>query len=124
MSFRTPLSRVEGLGSARSGTEHFWKQRVTATALIPLTIWFLAAMLGLVGADQTAVMAWLHAPVHAVLMILFILAALKHMTLGVQVVIEDYVPREGQKIALLMLNRAFAWIVGAASLFAMYQLTR
>ncbi len=123
MSFRTPLSRVEGLGSARSGVEHFWKQRVTATALIPLTIWFLVAMLGLVGADRASVIAYLHQPVHAVLMILFILAVLIHMALGVQVVIEDYVPSEGRKIALLMLNKAFAWIVGAACLFAMYRLT-
>ena len=101
MSFRTPLSRVEGLGPARSGVEHFWKQRVTAVALIPLSIWFAIAVLGLVGADRDTVVAYLHQPVNAVLMILFILAALMHMMLGIQIVIEDYVPNEGQKIALL-----------------------
>ncbi len=123
MSFRTPLSRVEGLGAARSGVHHFWKQRVTATALIPLSIWFVVAMLGLVGADRDTALAYLHDPVHAVLMILFILAVLMHMVLGIQVVIEDYVHHDGQKIVWLMLNRAFAWVVGAACLFAMYRIT-
>lgn len=123
MSFRTPLSRVEGLGAAHSGVEHFWRQRATATALIPLSIWFVIAALGLVGADRATVLAYLHEPVHAVLMILFILAVLMHMVLGIQVVIEDYIPHEGQKIALLLLNRAFAWAVGAACLFAMYRIT-
>lgn len=123
MSYRTPLSRVEGLGPAHSGVEHFWRQRVTATALIPLSIWFAVAILSLIGADRETVVSYLHEPVHAVLMILFIIAALMHMVLGIQVVIEDYVPNEGQKIALLLLNKAFAWAVGAASLFALYRIT-
>ena len=122
MSFRTPLARVEGLGTARSGVQHFWRQRITAAALIPLSIWFAVAMLGLAGADRATALAYLHEPVHAVLMILFILAALMHMVLGIQVVIEDYVPKEGQKIALLLLNRAFAWAVGAACLFAIFRI--
>ena len=122
MSFRTPLARVEGLGPAGSGVEHFWKQRVTATALIPLTIWFIVAALGLVGHDRSFVLAYLHSPVHAVLMVLFILAVVMHMVLGIQVVIEDYVHQHGLKIACLLLNRAFAWAVGAACLFAMYRI--
>lgn len=122
MSFRTPLARVEGLGAARSGVEHFWRQRVTAVALIPLSVWFVVAMLGLVGAGRAGALAYLHEPVHAVLMILFILAVLMHMVLGIQAVIEDYVPKEGQKIVFLLLNRAFAWAVGAACLFAMFRI--
>lgn len=122
MSFRTPLSKVEGLGSAHSGVEHFWRQRVTAAALIPLSIWFVVAMLGLVGADRDTVIAYLHQPLHAVLMILFILATLMHMTLGIRVVIEDYVPNEGQKIAALLLNLAFTWAVGAVCLFTMFKI--
>lgn len=122
MSFRTPYAKVEGLGSAHSGVEHFWRQRVTAVALIPLSIWFAVGMLSLVGADRDTALAYLHQPLHAVLMVLFILAVLMHMTLGIQTVIEDYVTSEGRKIAALLINRTFAWAVGAASLFAMFRI--
>lgn len=122
MSYRTPLSKVEGLGSAHSGVEHFWRQRVTAAALIPLSAWFVNAMLGFVGADRDAVFAYLHEPLHAVLMILFLFATLIHMVLGIQVVIEDYVPNESQRIAFLLLNKSFAWIIGAVCLFAMFKI--
>jgi len=122
VSYRTPLSTVEGLGSSHSGVEHFWRQRVTAAALIPLSIWFVSATLGFVGADRDAVFAYLHEPLHAVLMVLFLFAVLIHMSLGIQVVIEDYVPNESQKIACLLLNKAFAWVVGAVCLFAMFKI--
>lgn len=122
MNFRTPYSKVEGLGVAHSGVEHFWRQRVTAAALIPLSVWFVVAMLGLIGADRDTAIAYLHQPLHAVLMVLFIFAALMHMTLGIQVVIEDYVTGEARKIAALLLNRTFAWGVGAVCLFAMFKI--
>ena len=122
MGYRTPLSKVEGLGSAHSGVEHFWKQRVTATALVPLSIWFCVAMLGLVGADRDAIVEFLHAPLHAVLMILFVLSVLMHMALGMEVVIEDYLPKTGQRIAARMLMRGFTWLVGAACLFALFKI--
>lgn len=122
MNFRTPYSKVEGLGAAHSGVEHFWRQRVTAAALIPLSIWFAVAMLGLIGTDRDTTLAYLHQPLHAVLMVLFVLAVLMHMTLGIQVVIEDYVTSEGRKIVALLLNRAFAWAVGAVCLFAMFKI--
>ena len=76
MSMRTPLGRVRGLGSAKSGTEHFWVQRVTAVALVPLTLWFVYALISLAGADHAAVSAWLRAPLNAVLMIALIAATL------------------------------------------------
>ena len=122
MSYRSPLARVEGLGAAHSGTAHFWQQRVTAVALIPLAIWFVWSALYLVGAQYDTAIEFLSQPINAVLMILFIFAVLYHMTLGVQVVIEDYIEHEGRKLLLLMLNRFFAWGVGACCLFAMFKI--
>jgi succinate dehydrogenase / fumarate reductase membrane anchor subunit len=119
---RTPLGRIEGLGSAKSGTQHFWHQRVTAVALVPLSIWFVASALAYVGAEQGAVAAYFSQPVNAVPMFLFILASTYHMSLGVQIIIEDYIHNEGQKIALLMLNRFAAWAIGAASSFALIKM--
>jgi succinate dehydrogenase / fumarate reductase membrane anchor subunit len=119
---RTPLSRIEGLGSAKSGTQHFWHQRVTAVALVPLSIWFVASALAYVGAEQGAVAAYFAEPVNAVPMFLFILASTYHMSLGVQIIIEDYIHNEGQKIALLILNRFAAWAIGAASSFALIKM--
>jgi len=122
MSTRTPLSKVQGLGSAHSGVEHFWRQRATAVALVPLAIWFVISALHLVGGDHADVANFLNRPVNAILMILFVLAGATHMSLGVQVVIEDYVESEGGKVVLLLANKAFAWIVGAASLFAVLKM--
>jgi succinate dehydrogenase / fumarate reductase membrane anchor subunit len=119
MSTQTPLARVEGLGAAHSGTVHFWRQRVSAVALIPLSIWFVYAALVLVGANREAVIAFLHRPVNAVAMTLFVIATLSHSVLGLQVVVEDYVHTKGWKIALLLSNQLLAWILGAVSLFAL-----
>ena len=119
---RTPLARIEGLGSAKSGTLHFWHQRMTAIALIPLSIWFVASAIAYVGADQGAVAAYFAEPVNAVPMFLFIVASTYHMSLGLQVIIEDYFHHEGQKIALLLLNRFAAWAIGAASAFALVRM--
>jgi len=119
---RTPLAKIEGLGSAKSGTQHFWHQRMTAVALVPLSVWFVASALAYVGAEQGAVAAYFAQPVNAVPMFLFILASTYHMSLGVQIIIEDYFHNEGQKIALLMLNRFAAWAIGAASAFALVKM--
>ena len=122
MSVRTPLGRVEGLGAAHRGTEHFVSQRVTAVALVPLTIWFIVVALSLVGADRNDAVQFLAEPVNAVLMALFIIANLMHMALGLQVVIEDYISGEAGKVVLLLLNKFFAWVVGAASIFALLKI--
>jgi succinate dehydrogenase / fumarate reductase membrane anchor subunit len=122
MSVQTPLARVQGLGAAHSGTGHFWRQRIGAVVLVPLSIWFACSALGLIGADRNAAAAFLAQPVNAIAMALFVIAALNHMALGVQVVIEDYIHDEGPKIALLMLNNFFSWIVGAACLFAIVKI--
>jgi len=121
-SLRTPLAKIEGLGAAKSGTLHFWHQRMTAVALVPLSIWFVASALAYVGAEQGAVAAYFAEPINAVPMFLFIVASTYHMSLGVQTIIEDYFHNEGQKIALLMLNRFASWAVGAASAFALIRM--
>jgi succinate dehydrogenase membrane anchor subunit len=122
MSTRTPLGRVEGLGAAHKGTEHFIHQRGTAVALVPLTIWFVVSALALIGAERSDAVAFLAKPFNAVLMALFIIAALMHMTLGLQTVIEDYVDSERGKIVLLLLNRYLVWAIGAASIIALLKI--
>ena len=99
-----PLARVRGLGSAKDGTEHWWVQRLTAIALVPLTVWFVASLIAHSGADHATVAAWLGQPLPALLMILFCATAFWHLKLGLQVVIEDYVHGEAAKITLLVLN--------------------
>lgn len=122
MSVQTPLARVEGLGAAHSGTGHFWRLRLGSIALIPLSVWFVCIVLSLVGADRAAAAAFLARPVNAIPTALFVVAALHHMVLGLQVVIEDYVHSEGPKIALLIFNHFVAWIMGAVCLFALARL--
>jgi succinate dehydrogenase / fumarate reductase, membrane anchor subunit len=119
---RTALGRVEGLGSARAGTAHFWQQRLTAVALVPLSIWFVASALAYVGAEQGAVAAFFAEPADAILMFLFIVATVHHMSLGLQVVIEDYVHQEGAKVTLLVLNRFACWAIGAAAGYALVKM--
>jgi succinate dehydrogenase / fumarate reductase membrane anchor subunit len=115
---RSPLGRALGLGSAKEGVEHWWAQRVTAVALVPLVLWFVVALVGHLGANHAAALAWLRSPLTAVAMILLVVATFVHMALGVQVVIEDYVHHEGTKVASLVLIRLVCWVLGAAALFA------
>jgi len=122
MSLETPLHRVQGLGSAHSGVRHFWRERVTAAALIPLSAWFVVSVMLLVGQTEGEVAAYFQHPWNALLMALFVIVACVHMMLGLQVVIDDYVHRPGQRIVLLLLNRAFTWIVGGLSLVALLRL--
>ena len=119
MSLETPLHKVEGLGSAHLGSRHFWRQRVTAVALIPLGIWFAVAVLGLVGANEPSVLFFLTRPINALLMAAFVIIVLYHMSLGLQDVIDDYVHASGQKIFLMLLMRATTFAIGAASLLAL-----
>ncbi len=120
--YRTFRRRIEGLGSARSGTLHFWRQRLTAVALVPLSIWFVASALAYVGAGQGAVAAFFAEPFNASVMALFVVALIYHMSLGVQVIIEDYVHREGMKFALLALSRFAAWAIGVAAIVALVKM--
>ena len=115
---RTPLGRAMGLGSAKEGVEHWWRQRTTALLLVPLALWFVVMVIALAGSDRAALVAWMHNPMAAVLTILLIVATFYHAALGLQVVIEDYVHRESTKVVSLVLLRLACWAVGAAALFA------
>lgn len=88
---RSPLARAQGLGSARGGVNHWWAERVSAIALVPLTLWFLGAIIAHTGSDYAAFIGWLKAPLASVSMVLLLLALFHHIALGLQVVIEDYV---------------------------------
>jgi len=124
MSLETPLHKVEGLGSSHSGVTHFWRQRVTAAALIPLAIWFGVSALGLVGVNESATLTFLSQPLNAILMVSFVTISAYHMTLGIQVVIDDYIYVSWQKISLLLLARIFAIAVIAVCVFALLQIAR
>jgi succinate dehydrogenase / fumarate reductase, membrane anchor subunit len=121
-SLRTSLSKVRGLGSAKSGTEHFFRQRVTALANVPLAIAFIIIVVSLQGADHARMTATLAHPLVAILLLLFVVSGVIHMRLGMQVIIEDYVHAEGAKIAMLIGNTFFAIIIGAASTFAILKM--
>ena len=122
VDMRTPLKKVRGLGSAKEGTDHFWRQRLTALANIPLTLFFVGLLIALNGGDYAAVRASLANPFVALVLALFIFSGLYHMRLGMQVVIEDYVHNEGIKVFTLMLNTFFTFAVGIASIFALLKL--
>jgi succinate dehydrogenase / fumarate reductase, membrane anchor subunit len=103
---RSPLGRARGLGSARSGSKHWWAQRLTSVALVPLTLWFIWSVLRLTNASQADVADWLSSPVRMALMLALIFATFHHLQLGLQVVIEDYVPQEGIKFAAVLAVKA------------------
>lgn len=123
MSMRTPLGRVRGLGSAKSGTEAFWLQRMTAIASIPLTLAGLFLVISLTGRSYPAVKQILGSPLVAVLMMLFVIANALHMKIGVQVVIEDYFQDKMQKLTLITINNFFAWAVALACIFAVLKIS-
>lgn len=118
MSYQSPLGRARGLGSAKDGVHHFWVQRVSAVALVPLALWFVFSVAQLAGADYGMVRHWVHAPSVAVMLVLFLASALYHSALGIQVVIEDYIHSEGLKIASLLLMKFAHAVIAAASIFA------
>lgn len=109
---RSMLGRARGLGAAHEGAKIWWAQRVTALALVPLTLWFIAMMIGLEGTDRAGVQAWLHAPVSLVLLLCLILATFWHMALGLCEVIEDYVHQGALRLTLLLGVRAACVLLG------------
>jgi succinate dehydrogenase / fumarate reductase membrane anchor subunit len=122
MDMRTPLKRVEGLGSARDGTMHFWRQRLTGIASVPLTLFFVGFIIVMSGAGYAELRAALANPLVALLIALMLISALIHMRIGMQVIIEDYVHGEGGKLVLLILNTFFTIAVGVVSIFALAKL--
>jgi succinate dehydrogenase / fumarate reductase membrane anchor subunit len=119
---RTPLSRARGLGSAKEGVHHFWAQRITAVALIPLVAWFSISLIMMSGADYAVVRAWIGSPAVMVLLTLTIVIGLHHGQLGMQVVIEDYVHNDGVKLALIFLVRFVAVFFGLAAIVAILRI--
>jgi len=120
---RTPLARVRGLGSAKTGTADFWHQRLTAVANVPLTIAFVLIVVALLGRNHAAAQQILGTPLVAIVMLLFIGSITYHMRIGMQVIIEDYVHDETAKLALIMLNTFFAVAVALASAYAIFKLS-
>jgi succinate dehydrogenase / fumarate reductase, membrane anchor subunit len=121
-SLQTPLHKVQGLGASHSGTGHFWRQRVTAVALVPLGLWFGYAMLGLVGTNEVAVLSFLSKPWNAILMAAFVVTLFYHMVLGLHDIVDDYVHTAGMKVFLRIAILAFAIATGAVSLFALIRI--
>jgi succinate dehydrogenase membrane anchor subunit len=119
---RPPLGRALGLGSAKEGVEHWWSQRLSALALIPLSLWFVASVIGHLGADYVTFHAWLADPISAVLMILAVGVTFHHTNAGVQVVIEDYVHTEWVKLAALIVLRFACFVLAAAGIFAVLKI--
>jgi len=111
-NLKSPLGQVRYLGSARDGTHHWWLQRLTAVALIPLVVWFVISVIAMVGADYLAFQAWVASPLTATLLILLVVATFYHASLGVQVVIEDYVHHGAAKFALLLLLKGLCFLLG------------
>ena len=121
-SAQTPLHKVQGMGASHSGTGHFWRERVTAVALIPLSLWFAYAMLGLAGASEPAILNFLSLPWNALLMATFAAISAYHMGLGIKVVIDDYVHAAGTKILLLLLVRAVVIALIGTCVFALIRI--
>ena len=118
MSLRSPLGRVLGLGSAKDGTEHWWAQRVSAVALIPLTLWFMFSLWALPALDYATVRAWLSYPLSGFLAVLLVAVLTYHSCLGTAEVIEDYVHSAGMKLLSLLLLRFLHVLAGGAGVFA------
>jgi succinate dehydrogenase / fumarate reductase membrane anchor subunit len=120
---RSPLSRAIGLGSAKEGVEHWWAQRVTALALVPLALWFVIAVIELAGADRALFVDWVRHPMSAVLLVLLLIATFYHGALGLQVVIEDYVENETARLGLLIVMRLAAILFAVRGILAVLKLT-
>ncbi len=116
LSYRSDMGRARGLGSAKDGTHHWWMAKLTAIALVPLVFWFACSVLSLIGADQAAVRHWLHQPLQAAMLLLFIGVALHHSANGVQVVMEDYIHGSVKKMTALIANKLVHGALAAVAL--------
>lgn len=123
MSLRTPLSRARGLGSAKEGVHHWIWQRLTAIALVPLSLWFIVTLVCMIGAEYSEVVKWIQSPLISLLLILFIVMLFHHAQLGVQVIIEDYVHSPWRKITSLVVLKFLAMVAALASLLAVLKVS-
>jgi succinate dehydrogenase / fumarate reductase membrane anchor subunit len=122
-SMRTPMARVRSLGSAKSGTSDFWRQRLSAVAMILLMVPVIVVVMMLVGRNQAGAVQILGSPIVALVLLLFVIASACHMKIGVQVVIEDYIHTENLKLALIAANNFFSIAVALASIYAILKLS-
>ena len=123
MSLRSPLGEALGLGSARSGHEHWWRQRVTAAALVPLGLWFAVSLLALGSVEYSAVFSWAARPLHSVLLVLFLLTGLLHSSLGLQVVVEDYVHHAAIRVGALVALNFLHVLLAVAGVYALLKIS-
>lgn len=123
MELRSQLSRVRGLGASHEGAHHFWVQRVSGVALVPLVIWFVLSVSSVVGADLATFTAWVGSHYNPVLLVLLIVTMFYHAQLGLQVIIEDYVHGEAAKLTSLILVKFAIYLIGACAVFAVIRLT-
>ena len=121
MSLRSPLSKAVGLGSAKHGFSHWWWQRVTAVALIPLCIWFVYSLLCVASGDYQAAVTWLSSPINATIMLLFVLTALYHGQTGLQIIIEDYVHTMWLNLTLLLFVKFASVIMAVLAIISVLQ---
>lgn len=123
-NLRAPLAQARGLGSSKYGTEHWWHQRLSAIALVPLTIWFVIAVIAHLGADYASFTAWLKgSPFSAIMMILTVAVTFHHAQGGLQVVIEDYVHAEWAKVAGIIAVKFLSFALAAACIFAVLKIS-
>lgn len=115
-SHRSPLGQARGLGSAKEGVHHWWAQRVTAVALVPLSIWLVATLVRLSNTGYAGFVSWFSNPIHATVMILLLGVTFHHAQLGVQVVVEDYIPGHGPRIVVNMLVKFLCYALAALSI--------
>jgi succinate dehydrogenase / fumarate reductase membrane anchor subunit len=120
---RTPLSRAIGLGSAKEGVDHWWAERIGGLALVPLTVWFVIAVIQLIGADRAAFVEWVRHPVPAVLLVLLLIATFHHNAHGLQVVIEDYVENETLRFGLIIIIKLASIVLAVLGIFAVLKLS-
>ena len=121
-SLRSPLGRVRGLGSAKSGVHHWWLQRVSSAALLPLTLWFVFSAAGLAGATYAETVAWIGHPLNAVLLLALIGIAFQHTASGIQVIFEDYANQEWTRLAGILAVKALCVLLGLASALAVLRI--
>jgi len=119
---RSPLGRARGLGAARAGAAHWWAQRLTAIALVPLSLWFICAMIRMIGATRDDVVFWMAGPLPIVLMIVLVIATFHHLQLGLQVVIEDYMHSDVLRIGSTLLIKGISGLLALACIIAVLKL--
>ena len=119
---RSPLGRARGLGPAKAGAAHWWAQRLTALALLPLTLWFLCAAVRMIGATRDDVVSWIAGPLPLVLMIALVIATFHHLQLGLQVVIEDYVENHALRVGAVLLVKGITLLLALACIVSALRL--